>query len=358
MNTARESKEKQAVAKAIKSGLSFAFFIFPNETEEHFFATTRDCNILDGSSFDEFNGFVFNEFSLDPNLRAFGISPDLTCEDVMNNDFNVVKLPRPEVAVQNSTLKNDYLHQAQRIISELNSDEEKTVLSHLKKINSEKPFLDIADGYFKTMTNCFRFIFYTPDSGLWFGASPELLLRHDSKTQEIDSMSLAGTRSTDEGNRAWDIKNKIEHDLVTKFIVNVLKDHGLHVDEPTESNLRFGNITHLCHHIHALGHVRLAQLINCLSPTPALLGWPREQAYRQILENEYHKRKCYGGFIGYKHDNITNLFVNLRSGMAWGADTPHCVLNLFSGGGLTARSVPEAEWDEAESKLTKIIEQI
>lgn len=353
-----QSKQQQAVVKAIDSGLLFAYFLYPNDSEEHFLATDHICELFDEASFDRFEGFVFNKFSLDQTIKAYGLRLDLTADDVLHKEFKSGHYEFKSPEIQESTDKASYLRQANHIINALHSDEEKTVLSHLECIDSDKSFLEIVRGYFNSMDGCFRYIFYTPIMGLWFGASPELLVKYNHTTFELDSMSLAGTRNAGQSHDKWDKKNRIEHDLVTKHIINVLSGFGQNVGEPIETDLQFGNIVHLCHWIHSKGAVSLARLLPLLSPTPALLGWPREQAFHQLNETEAHNRLCYGGFVGYKDPEITTLFVNLRCGMAWPNKENHCRLNLFSGGGLTARSAPESEWDEAKSKLVKIIEHI
>lgn len=74
-----------------------------------------------------------------------------------------------------------------------------------------------------------RFLYYTPQTGCWVAATPELLL--DIKTDSCYgySMALAGTRPVSYSNpgAAWDDKNTYEHDLVLDDISSTLCEIGL-----------------------------------------------------------------------------------------------------------------------------------
>ncbi len=351
-----------AVKKAQRLGLSFALYILPSEKDAVFFASdsrlSHGTQILDDSNFNTFNGFLFNFFSLDDRLHAYGIRPDLTARDVMELDVESFPIANENLmpSLQKSTDYVVYQAQIKKIISELNGDDEKTVISHVVKLSSPVSPIELAKKYFNRHPECFRFLYSTPESGIWIGASPELLLDYNYDDKKLRSMSLAGTRRSKLSGTDWDDKNIIEHDLVTQHIVSVLNKHCNIVDAPKVDEIKFGNVTHLCHHISAAGDVDIAKLIPDLSPTPALLGWPRERAYQQIIETESHIRGCYGGFVGIKNPTKVLLYVNLRSAMSVPQEQntgifPTYCYNLYGGGGITSRSNPEEEWKEAKLKI-------
>lgn len=357
-----------AVEKAQRLGLSFALYILPSEKDAVFFASdsrqTHGTQIIDDDNFNTFNGFLFNFFSLDNKLHAYGIRPELTARDVIELDGASFPASKWNLmpALQKSTDYMVYQAQIKKIISELKGDEEKTVISHVVNLSSPVSPTELAKKYFNRHPECFRFLYSTPESGLWIGASPELLLEYNYADKKLRSMSLAGTRRSKHSGTAWDDKNIIEHDLVTQHIVSVLSKHCKIVDTPEIDEITFGNVTHLCHHISACGDVDIAKLIPELSPTPALLGWPRERAYQQIIETESHIRGCYGGFVGIKNQTKILLYVNLRSAMSVptehnSGDNATYGYNLYGGGGITSRSRPEEEWKEAKLKI-KTLERI
>lgn len=196
----------------------------------------------------------------------------------------------------------------------------------------------------------FIFCFFTPATGLWIGASPELLLR--GRGNEIATMSLAGTRKRGaEGD--WDVKNLAEQRTVTDFILSALRDSGVEAEEGELMVKPTGEVEHLVTHIHGIlpESSSLLSVATRLSPTPALSGYPREKAMKIIGRHEQWPRAWYGGFCGpITEDGNAEFYVNLRSGCfipGWAA--------LYAGGGITLRSDAEEEWEETERKLQTML---
>ncbi len=364
------SKEiSAAVEKSLSVGLSFALFIFPGENETHFFASYNlpgTTNALTPDDFDRFDGFVFNMFELSETLHSFGIRPQLSAHEVNALELSQIPEQRKCSAIFSyaSTDPLIYYAQVRRIVRSLQTDNEKTVLSRIVSM----PLCDIspiyvAEKYFRSHPSCFRFLYYTPESGIWLGASPELIIDYNRISGELISMSLAGTRVKTEATSEWDDKNRMEHDMVTDFIVDVLRRHCSHVDEPGTRSVSFGEIEHLCHMISARGAIRPSHLLPELCPTPALCGFPRAQAFDQIRDTEAHRRLCYGGFVGFTDPMRTRLFANLRSAMIDKDDSKSSLggtfcYNLYAGGGLTRYSDPESEFIETSNKMHSLYQII
>lgn len=102
---------------------------------------------------------------------------------------------------------------------------------------------------------------------------------------------------------------------------------------------------------------KVGELIAGLHPTPAVCGLPRNKSYELIRKVEKHKRRFYSGFIGpWNLSGNSQLFVNLRC-----AEIYSDKLSLYVGGGLTAESKPEDEWEETVKKsqtLLSVVEKI
>lgn len=219
----------------------------------------------------------------------------------------------------------------------------------------------------------FVFCFYTPETGLWMGTSPELLLKSDG--QEYHTMALAGTRLAGEIGE-WDTKNLAEQRTVTDFILTSLRNEGFEAEEGATGIKPTGVVEHLCTPIHArisettnlptiddsisasdsssdsdCKLTPLLRLASKLSPTPALSGFPREEALRLIRRSEGFERAYYGGYCGpVDSGGQGELYVNLRSGCfvpGWAA--------LYAGGGITLGSDPAKEWEETDRKLRAIL---
>lgn len=357
--------EYRAAMKAERLGVPFALVLLPGKKTPQFFVAdpTKDSEVslLNGADFDSFQGFVFNFFELSDKVNAYGIEYGLTAQQFMDMDESAIP-NQPACSVPNNDQTTNpivYKAQALSIINGFENDQQKTVLSHIVKMHTSSNPIDVCIAYFKKHPDCFRYIYYTPQSGIWIGASPELLLDYRSDSNTVRSMSLAGTTKADDNN-AWDIKNTLEHNMVTEHILKVLKNAGLKDISTDQSDLRFGKIRHLCHHILAHGSIQPSALLPELSPTPALCGWPRERAYKEIVETESHIRGCYGGFVGVKTYQQTLIYVNLRCAKVMPTyikeiNTRLYDFTLYGGGGLTIYSDPDKEWFEAKSKINSLL---
>lgn len=198
--------------------------------------------------------------------------------------------------------------------------------------------------------DAFVFCFSTPHTGCWIGASPELLL--ESQANGISTMALAGTRPTDSQGE-WDTKNLEEQQMVTTFISDALIKNGISPLLGDTVSRHAGKVEHLCTPItgsptNPLTPETLASLLHDLSPTPAMCGTPRDLALNVIRNFEHFDRGCYGGFCGpYRSPSDFSLYVTLRCALVE-ADK-YCI---YTGGGITLRSVPTSEWEETEIKST------
>lgn len=331
------------IDRAYHCGINFYACRKPGDDKFVFGASTHICSVKKRT------GFVVAPFDDSKELKPFLIPNDYGV------DFPSEYSGRRNYCVNaSSTSYEDYLRQANTIIDYLKRNGGKVVLSKIivKQLNLSvgKLFSLLAETYHKA----FVFCFYTADTGLWLGATPELLL--DVKSGEIATMALAGTRPAN-SKMAWDDKCIEEQQIVTDYISSCLNSKGLRLSVGDPHLRVAGPVEHICTDIKAEipNDCDLWSLVSDLSPTPALAGYPKRIAMRMISEIECHDREYYGGYVGLvESETRMSLFVNLRS-MAY--DGLWC--KIFVGGGLTAASVAENEWEETEFKsqtLLKVIE--
>lgn len=253
------------------------------------------------------------------------------------------------------------------IISSLNRIEEeqgiagKVVLARQLIIDAEidprKAFEALCDKY----PHAFIFLFYTEKSGMWIGASPEPLASIEKSI--LHTVALAGTRPAG-SNGEWDVKNQDEQMMVTRYILHKLRLHDLDPIADERCTFQAGPVEHLLTRIHASLPQDLSSQFNLspqicnllldMSPTPALCGYPKNEAMQIIGEAEDFDREYYGGFCGpILSDTDMHLFVNLRSACLFSDKAI-----LFAGGGITQKSKPESEWKETEAKLSTLLSAI
>lgn len=187
---------------------------------------------------------------------------------------------------------------------------------------------------------------FTPQSGLWLTATPEVLLAGNG--HEWQTMALAGTMPFAE-NIGWSDKNIQEQRYVATYITEKLEHFSSDISEQGPRTVRAGHLAHLrSDFLFTLNDVnRLGSLIEALHPTPAVCGLPKEEAFRFILDNEHNDRRYYSGFMGPLHlMSETRLFVTLRCMQIFRDG-----YRLYAGGGLLRDSQEEQEWQETEAKL-------
>ena len=254
-----------------------------------------------------------------------------------------------------STRRVSYDEAFRAMTRRLQKEGGKVVLSRHETLFSERDIIDVAEEYFRLSPQAFRYLCFTPETGVWLGATPELLLESVPGSDEIRTMALAGSRPTDDTPYEWDSKNLQEHEVVVKFITDTLTAHGLEVTAQPVGELQAGPVTHLCTHITARGDLHnVGPIINDLNPTPAVAGWPRPLAIAEIDAYETHQRRCYGGIVGIRTAGVLHVYVNLRCAFVApflydGRDG--WVYNLYAGGGLMPDSVLDDEWAETQRKM-------
>ncbi|MDE5791176.1 MAG: chorismate-binding protein [Muribaculaceae bacterium] len=288
-----------------------------------------------------------DDFTLD-SLKDFQIGKILSEKEEQTEPL----FPFPEY----STLREEYLEDVSEIIGTLN-EKEKTVYS---RVICRKETIDLYSTLLvleKAFPDAMIFCFHTPQSGTWIGATPEKLL--SNRDSHLSTMALAGTREAN-GEKVWDGKNIEEHRIVTEYIAETFNRHGISFcHDPNPHAKRVGKLEHLCTEFSAEADFKdnLNQLFDFLydlSPTPALCGLPKMKSFETIKRKERFSRAYYGGFTGpFSPNGDFSFYVILRSvrieGERW------C---MYAGGGITASSVAEEEWEETENKASSILEKI
>ena len=187
---------------------------------------------------------------------------------------------------------------------------------------------------------------YTPQSGLWLAATPEILLA--GQDNEWQTVALAGTMPfSDEV--LWSDKNIQEQRYVATYVTEQLEQFTDRFTEDGPHTIRAGHLAHLRSDFRFVLYNNrcVGELLQALHPTPAVCGLPKQDAFRFILQNEHHDRSYYSGFIGPLFvGGQTSLFVTLRCMQIF-----KNAYRLYAGGGLLTDSDEEQEWQETETKL-------
>ncbi len=229
---------------------------------------------------------------------------------------------------------------------------DKVVLSRVEHHLNFKSAFEIFNALALEYPDAAVYLFSHPEAGTWLGASPETLLSQKAENLFIDS--LAGTKQWAD-RMAFSEKEFNEQDLVSHDIASLLEQSTMIRDyEQSEPQVkRAGNLAHL----HSLFKARISEsfaleeFLKELQPTPAVGGRPRKEALKYIEEHELYPRRFYTGFFGLSSPQGAELWVNLRCAELCEGK----LLSIYVGGGITAQSKPESEWEETEHKARTIL---
>lgn len=289
-------------------------------------------------------GFVFAPFSSTENSYLIKSDVELETRSIPSvGDMSSFKLK----ATSDRDLHIQLIENALDVIEKKSL--QKVVLARSIDATYEQSPIDVFKGLLKAYSSAFCYCWFHPKVGLWVGATPELLVKVSNGA--FETMALAGTQKYHDGAITWGEKEKVEQNLVTQYIQKQLKTLDLNFSVGAAETVKAGNLAHLKSVIQGnLGKTSLVDLVSCLHPTPAVCGLPKKEAFDFIHKNESLNRQFYSGYLGeINKENRTHLFVNLRCMQLLKNEAI-----LYVGGGITAQSNPELEWEETCAKSETI----
>ncbi len=289
-------------------------------------------------------GFVFSPYNSEEKAVLFNPDSQFIAEYKENLD---VVLTKPVLSEKD---KHHHLAIINKAIASIRAGElNKVVLSRRITTTTNKDFLTIFLNALHQYKNAFCYLWFHPKIGMWLGASPERLLNMEGKV--LKTTSLAGTLPViNDEPPNWTPKELYEQQVVTDYVLDALKNDLKDVETSETSSIKAGHLWHLKTRITALlkSNTQLKDIILKIHPTPAVCGIPKNTAQDFIVENEAYNREFYTGFMGELNLGAkkgTSLFVNLRC-----LKIENQKAMIYVGGGITADSDAEKEWEETQNK--------
>ena len=347
------TKLNERIAQSIKSKIPFVLFRKPNQAVgTAYFQQDKTTHFLTDYSK---KGFVFAPFD-DTNKTLFipfSISDEISFETENSKTPFTSKLKNNNLKIG----KEQHEKLIQNGIDFMNvTDVKKVVLSRKEEIEIEN--FDVFKVYNRLLENyptAYVYLWFHPVSGLWMGATPEVLLK--VKNQKFNVMALAATQEYNDSLAVvWGEKERQEHQFVVDYIASKFDKNNLTISDTY--TVKAGNLLHLRADISGkidAATFKLQEVAKRLHPTPATCGLPKEKAKEFILKNEAYNREYYTGFLGEIDEDTADLYVNLR---CMKVEILHNVQNdnikgsisLYIGGGITIDSNPKKEWLETIAK--------
>lgn len=266
--------------------------------------------------------------------------------------FKKRKLPlKPFEAPMFSHTKATYVDFVEKTIDAIkDGDYKKVVTSRYTSITNTADAVKLFDALCLEHPRTNVYFLSHETLGVWMGASPETLVKvNDGK---FKTMALAGSKLE---YQEWSDKEREEQKIVADYIQNILDGYNFEkLKIKGVQTVSAGPIQHLRTHYEApIGDNDPMDIARELHPTPAVCGVPKDEVKQYLLENEGFDREMYAGFIGVKDSGNFDSFVNLRC-MRIYKDR----IQLFAGGGITAESKAEFEWNETQTKLQTLMKVI
>lgn len=315
-------------------------------------------------------GFVFAPFDTQ---KAAVLFPASHSDHLEFESSDVLENHTAKRAIETTVDRQRHITLVQKGVAAIAAGKmEKVVLSrkHTVLLKNKNPYTTTQNLLLK-YPDAFVYCWYHPAVGLWLGATPETLLT--IKNRRLETMALAGTQVyKGTSDVVWGAKEKKEQELVTQAIVQNLSpllDTALAIEGPVTSQA--GRLLHLKTTLKAIFNstsTSLKSILGALHPTPAICGLPRAKAKAFIEDHEGYDRNYYTGYLGELNHKetlnrsrskrnmenrayqaikkTTSLYVNLRC-MQWIDNECY----VYVGGGITAASSPEKEWEETVNKL-------
>lgn len=360
----KNNKRIQILRKCLNKNIAFFAYSLPNTKEiiagvqiKDEAKTYEDLSDLEGCE-----GFVFSPFDQKGPQKSYFIRNDIDFDDPITEDFELIDNFVEEESNIHESEREEYAQQIVCMLDKLKQKKlDKVILSRIYVLN--KPGRSQAVSYFLKLNeaypNAFVSMLNIPKVGLWIGASPERLIA--SKGNNLETVALAGTQKLGSSlvdDVVWESKEIEEQAYVSKYVDNLLESSKISDYKrigPFTS--RAGNIVHLKTRYQINAHLNFQQkseFVQNLHPTPAICGLPKEKAMDLIRSIENHDREYYAGYLGpIKSGGNLSLFVNLRCMKVF-----ENKMALYVGGGITAESNSEKEWEETCFKAQTLLNVI
>lgn len=365
---------RSQLAQLIKQNKSFVLYRLPLQNNIHFIAQLEGepQKLSNLSDLNGEKGFLISPFKVETKLPIVLIQPNIEATGYKNithslkeyTNENYIEDHSIETTCNVTNDENEEFSLYEKVfanfITALQQGEfRKLVLSRPHRIirpkdfSCFKAFLQAVEYYPRMMI----YMCYTPQTGLWMGCTPEIILSGDKN--QWQTVALAGTMPIKTDGTLpnnWDNKNIDEQEVVSEYIRKIVSTYAMQLKENGPYTAQAGNVVHLKtdFSFELRNNKNIGNLLHDLHPTPAVCGFPKQAAFDFIDKNESHSRKYYSGIIGkLDPDGQTDLFVNLRC-----AEIDQDSITLYAGGGLMPTSSAEQEWQETQYKMQTLLKVI
>ena len=211
--------------------------------------------------------------------------------------------------------------------------------------------------------DCYIFSIANGQGKNFIGASPERLVSIQNRQLVTDALAGSAPRGkTNSEDVHWSNlllrsrKEKREHQAVSDFIIDRLRQMGLKPYQLPLQLLKLSNIQHLWTPIyaHLPKDIEPLDIVAQLHPTPAVAGVGTEIACQRIRHYEKFDRSLYAAPLGWiDNQGNSEFIVGIRSALIEGKHA-----RLYAGAGIVSGSNPDKEFIEIQLKLQSLLKAL
>ena len=211
--------------------------------------------------------------------------------------------------------------------------------------------------------DCYIFSIANGQGKNFIGASPERLVSIQNRQLVTDALAGSAPRGkTNSEDVHWSNlllrsrKEKREHQAVSDFIIDRLRQMGLKPYQLPLQLLKLSNIQHLWTPIyaHLPQDIEPLDIVAQLHPTPAVAGVGTEIACERIRHYEKFDRSLYAAPLGWiDNQGNSEFIVGIRSALIEGKHA-----RLYAGAGIVSGSNPDKEFIEIQLKLQSLLKAL
>ncbi|XWN38498.1 MAG: isochorismate synthase [Balneola sp.] len=209
--------------------------------------------------------------------------------------------------------------------------------------------------------DCYSFLIRQNKSASFIGCTPERLASFNKEfilTEGLAGSTPRGKTASEDVQLENELirskKDRNEHEFVINAIFKNLKSYSDSLHMPKLPSVKkLTNVQHLYTPIraHIKKGVSKTEVLKNLHPTPAVGGYPKEQAVPYISQFEDFDRGWYAAPIGWINANGDGEFVvAIRSGLIKKDE-----VNFYAGCGIVKGSDPLKEWEETNLKFIPML---
>ena len=235
---------------------------------------------------------------------------------------------------------------------------EKIVLANRIKIKlkNKLDLVEILKRLKNNQPNTCRYVWKRNSKDILFGASPEKLFSFTKPNLTLEALAGTTPTNSNSNNLLRSSKDLKEHNYVIHYLIKCLELSKITNFKKSDIKVNsFGDISHLQTLIFSkIENICPFELLKNLHPSPAVCGYPKNEALDWINTLESFPRGNYASPMGWVDASGNASFLVAIRGARYIEEN----IEFTAGSGIVSGSVLDREIDEIRLKFESLVKQI